>query len=181
MEAERTRDAELVADFGGEARRFRLTVQYLAKVQDDTGAGPGVIVGALARCVQLLDLRDQFASDVAMLASGLGDWRVEYVTRTVFWGLVGGGMEPNAAGRLVDAFILQRGFVGLLENAQLAFRVATAAVEGPAEDDPVGESVAAAAASAEPPPSPSRRSPTGASASRRSTRGRRPPASAPPT
>ena len=168
VEAVRTRDAELVEFFGGEQRRFRLTVQYLAKVQDDTGVGPGVVIGALARCVQLLELRAQFASDVAMLASGLGDWKIEYITRTIFWGLIGGGAEPNVAGKLVETYILQRGFAGLVENALLAFRVASGAVDGPEEDTPVGES-AAAASEAPAAPSHRRRSRTAASASRRST------------
>jgi hypothetical protein len=164
-----TLDAEVMAEFGGELRRFRLTVPFLAKVERDCDAGPAVIAGALAHCTQMLQLRaEKKLGALALMAAGLGDWRAAYVTRTLFWALNGGGMDPNLAGRLIREHIEERGFTGLLENAELAFGVITGAYMGPA-DDRVGESARAAATAPTPTPTRSRSSRTGARATAPST------------
>lgn len=137
-------DALVVAEFGGELRRFRLTVPLLEKVERDCDAGPAVIAGELARGAQLLEMRAEGkVTLLQMMAHGLGNWRASYIKQTIFWGLQGGGMAPNEAGRLCREFIDERGFMGLLENIGLAFGVVTGAYQGP-EDDQVGESEGAA-------------------------------------
>ncbi len=148
-EAEGTRDGLVVAAFGGEVRAFRLTVPFLAKLQDETGVGPGYMTAVLEQ-----------------VGVG-GPWKVEWVTRTLFWGLVGAGMAPNDAGALVRTHVEERGYRGLVENLALVYQVIVGGVRGPAEES-LGESDAAAAGG-RPPRSRRRRSPSGASASSSST------------
>lgn len=146
MRGEQTINALVLGQFAGEERRFRLTVPWLEKVERDCDAGPGVIAQALSRAVQLLALREQGPVDaMALVSAGLGDWRASYIRRPIFWGLVGGGLAEETAAKLVREMIDERGFIGLLEYANLAFRVITGAQDGP-EDDPPGESEGAPAA-----------------------------------
>jgi hypothetical protein len=178
--ATETIDGEVYEEFGGEIRKFRLTVPDLAKLQhpSECDAGPGVIAGELARAVQILELRrEKKLSTLAAIGAGLGAWRVEFVTRPLFHGLVRGGMAPNDAGRLIRQNIEERGFLGLLENVTLAFQVVTGATHGPG-DDPVGEPDGAAAART---PRRKPRSRAARSASRPSTATPAPSAGPPPT
>lgn len=139
-----TIDGEVLADFGGALRRFRLTVPHLAKVERDCEAGPAIIAGALARCVQVLSLNGKGVSPLALIAAGLGDWRTSYVRQVLFHGLRGGGMDEPQVARLIREEIDERGFMGLLERAELAFGVITGAYVGPQEDPPAGEPEGAA-------------------------------------
>lgn len=160
---EETIDALVVSDFGGEDRAFRLTVPWLEKVERDCDAGAAVIAGEIARGVQVLEVyAEKKITAVAAIAAGLGAWRSSYIRQVIYWGLQGGGMAPGEAGKLVRRYIDERGFMGLIENVDLAFKVITGANSGPG-DDPVGESGGAAATA--PKKTPRRRSQTGAPAS----------------
>lgn len=170
MQVVESLDARVLGEFGGELRGFRLTVPWLEKVERDCDAGPAVIVGELARAVQLLEARkDNDISNLTLFAAGLGAWKVSYIRAPIFWGLQGAGMSPNDAGRLCREFIDERGFFGLLECAELAFSIVTGASSGP-KDDPVGESVGAA--KAVPQKTRGRRSQTAAPATASSTKRR---------
>lgn len=179
MEPVHSLDASVLAEFGGELRKFRLTVPFLAKVEQDCDAGPGVIAGELARAVQMIEAAgEQKVSALALIAAGLGGWRTSYVRQTIFHGLQGGGMSANDAAKLCREHIDERGFMGLLENASIAFGVMTGAYLGPKDDAP-GES--AGAGETNPPRKNARRSRTAAPATAGSTRPRASSAGRPAT
>ena len=172
---EQTLDGVVDADFGGEPRRFRLTVPDLAKLQAETGVGPAVIAGELARAMQVMELgaeRDANGvrrfSGLQMLAAGLGDWKVEYITRPIFHGLIRAGTAPNDArrpGARLDRGARLRG--PAREPASSPSRIVTGATSGP-EDDKVGELEGDATSSTTPaaPPSPTDRSASPSSTAR---------------
>lgn len=126
--------------FGGEARQFRVALGELRKIQIKCEAGPATIAGRLARCAQVLRQMPK-ATALELALTGLGDWRVDDIREPIFHGLMGGGMSPNDAGKLVAEWIDKRGFRGLIENAELALALVIAGVAQP-EDDQVGEPAA---------------------------------------
>lgn len=150
-EPTRTIDALVVEEFGGEPRRFRLTVPWLAKVEADCDAGPLVIAGALAHVLHVgrswAESTPLVTRVASLAACGL---RTPYVGRTLFWGLVGGGMEVSLAAKLVRGLVEERGWPGIIEHVGLAFAVITGASVGPEDDQPTGEPDGAAASA--PPP-----------------------------
>lgn len=126
----------ITEDFGGEARSFRVLIAELRAVQKKCGVGPAVIAARLARCVQLKNQNPK-ASVLELAVLGLGEWNVDDVREPILQGLMGGGMDPNAAGKLVRTWIDERGFKGLVENAALALVCVVAGVE--MEDEGEGE------------------------------------------
>lgn len=124
-------------DFGGEPRSFLVRIGELRAIQTKCSAGPAVVAQRLARCVAVVEAKpDAQVGELAML--GLGDWNVDDVREPILQGLIGAGMSPNDAGKLVRTWVDERGFRGLVENARLALLVLVAGVATP-EDDPVGE------------------------------------------
>jgi hypothetical protein len=128
------------ADFGGEERKFLLLLGELRAIQEKCGVGPSVVAQRLARCVTVRRAYPE-ATILEQVNMGLGDFMVDDVREPILQGLIKGGMEPNAAGKLVRTWIDDRGFQGLVENADLALMVLIAGQARP--DDEPGEKVAA--------------------------------------
>jgi hypothetical protein len=131
---------QITEDFGGEPRPFCVRIGELRKIQDRCGAGPAQIAERLARCVTTYTTNPA-ATPLQLVTLGLGDWRVDDIREPIFQGLIGGGMNPNVAGKLVREWVDDRGFRGLVENAGLALTLVVAGVEAPAGEGepPAGE------------------------------------------
>lgn len=99
---------------------FRLAIGQLRSLQDKTGVGPMALVR------RLLD----------------GSWMVDDVRETIRFGLIGGGMKPVDAGKMIETWVDP---FPLAESAVLAQEIAVHAVVG-VPDDPVGKSIAGEAA-----------------------------------
>lgn len=130
-------------EFGGEVRTFRVLVAELRQIQTVCGAGPGEVAHRLAQSVQALHTMPK-ATVLQLAAAGVGSLNVDDVREPILQGLIGGGMTPNEAGRLVRRWIDGRGFDGLLENASLALKLIVAGYSQPEETAP-GEPEAGAA------------------------------------
>lgn len=140
----------LTAEFGGEERRFLLLLGGLRQVEAKCDKGSAEILHSLARCLQVQKAYPN-ATLLEQSAMGLGDWRVDYIREPILQGLIGGGMSPNDAGKLVRTWIDERGFQGLVENAWLAWMALGLGWSRPAEDD-AGESEAEAQTAKASPP-----------------------------
>ena len=70
-----------------------------------------------------------------LTAGGGGSWRVDDVREVLYRGLIGGGLDPTAAGRLMRDLHDER---PLMENLPLALEVVLASLVG-VEDEAVGE------------------------------------------
>lgn len=103
--------------FGDGDYSFRLGWGQLVELQEYTNAGPYFVLNRLHS----------------------GEWRVEDVSSIIRLGLIGAGMEPTPALKLVRRYVEDR---PPLENHQLAVIILTAGLMG-APEEPVGESVAA--------------------------------------
>lgn len=99
---------------------FRLAIGQLRSLQEKCDAGPGEI---LARVIS-------------------GRWKLDDLRETIRLGLIGGGMEPVPAMKLVREYVDER---PLMESVLPARVILMAALVGPA-DEPVGKAEAPAAA-----------------------------------
>lgn len=124
--------------FGGEERAFRVLLGELRAIQQACDCGPAVVGQRLARCAQVKQENPQ-ASVYQLLALGLGEWRVEDVREPILQGLIGGGLSPNDATRLVREHLDGRGFKGLVENVELALLCIAAGLQDDEDDPAVGE------------------------------------------
>lgn len=108
---------KVTAAFGDGKHEFFLDLDLLEELQEKTGCGP-----------EHLYLR--------MSTPGFDrGWRAADVTETLRLGLIGGGMEP------LDALVLIERYAGhgqLLAAKGIAMVVLTAAIVGPAGDEPKG-------------------------------------------
>ncbi|MFN3549616.1 MAG: gene transfer agent family protein [Mesorhizobium sp.] len=112
-----SRDGSITADFGTGGHRFRLAWGEIVQLQDERDAGP-------------YEIMDRLIS---------GRWRVQDIACIIRLGLVGGGMRPPEAIRLVREYVEAR---PPMENHDLALRVLGAALVGAPEED-VGKKSAA--------------------------------------
>jgi len=129
------RSGELVRLWGDSERTFRLRIGDWRKVQETCDAGPAEIAARLAAWASARKLSPS-ASFLDLLASGaLGRWRVDDIREPIYRGLIGGGMDPTQAGRLIRDLHDER---PLMENVDLALEIVLASLVGP-EDEPVGE------------------------------------------
>jgi hypothetical protein len=108
------RDGRIELDFGDGRYPFRLAWAQLISLQEKTDTGP-------------------FALQQRMLK---GDWRVQDLAETVRWGLIGGGMVPLEATKLVRLFVETR---PLLETLPVAMAILAAALIGHPEEADLGE------------------------------------------
>jgi hypothetical protein len=113
-----SRDGSIDLDFADGTYHFRLAWGELSKLQEACNAGPYVVLDRLIS----------------------GRWRVEDIGEVVRLGLIGGGLEPVKALKLVREYVQDR---PPLESLVLAQRVLGAAVVGVAEEE-VGKKSAAA-------------------------------------
>ncbi|MBP0439584.1 gene transfer agent family protein [Tianweitania sediminis] len=101
--------AELVQDFADGAYTFRLRWAEIIKLQEATDTGPYVLLQRLYQ----------------------GEWRVQDISAVIRLGLIGGGMEPTAALRLVRSYVEER---PPLESLPLAQAVLAAGLVGAPEE-----------------------------------------------
>jgi len=112
-----SRDAKIELDFGDGAYTFRLAWGQLIELQEKCDAGPYVILSRL---------------------DGV-DWRMQDISETIRLGLVGGGLEPVKATKLVRRYVEER---PPLESLMIARGILAVALMG-APDETVGEPSAA--------------------------------------
>jgi hypothetical protein len=130
-----SRSGEVTLFWGGEDRAFRLAIKDLEKLQERCGErGPKRIHDDLVT----------------------GEWRVRDVVETIRLGLIGGGLEPSKADRLVRDYVEER---PLGENILISVAILQGAIVGPVIDQdakgpaPPGEDLAASEKPSTSPPS----------------------------
>lgn len=104
-----SRDASIELPFADGDYLFRLAWGELIKLQEACDTGPYVILDRLLT----------------------GRWRVEEISHVIRLGLIGGGMEPIPARKLVQSYVEQR---PPLENLVIAQRILGAGVVGTSEE-----------------------------------------------
>ena len=130
-----SRSGEVVRLWGSDERTFRLGIGEWRKVQETCDAGPAEIAARLSGWAAARK-RAPTATFLDLLAAGaLGNWRVDDIREPIFRGLIGGGMDPTSAGRLLRELHDER---PLMENVDLALEIVLVSMIGP-EDEPVGE------------------------------------------
>ncbi|MFD2679031.1 tail tube GTA-gp10-like protein [Camelimonas lactis] len=112
MVTDENRNGVVETDFGDGPHRFRLAMGELEELQEKTGVGPFVLM-------------QRFIS---------GEWRVGDVRETVRLGLIGGGMEPLAALRLVRRYVDEKNW--WISHTALAKVIMMAALAGAPEELP---------------------------------------------
>jgi hypothetical protein len=105
-----SRDGSCELPFNGQRTFFKLTWRELMKIQEACDAGPYVVLDRLVS----------------------GRWRLQDISETIKWGLIGGGMSQNAAIRMVETEVEGR---PPLENLVIAQKVLGAGVVGTSEED----------------------------------------------
>lgn len=112
-----SRDASIELDFGDGTHKFRLAWGELCKVQEACDAGPYVVLERLT----------------------MGTWRMEDIREVIRYGLIGGGMVPGDALKLVREYVEERPPV---ENVIFARVILSTGLLG-AKDETPGESAVA--------------------------------------
>lgn len=113
-----SRDATIEMPWADGDHVFRLAWGELEKLQEACEAGPMVILG------RIVD----------------GSWRMGDISHTIRLGLIGGGMEPGKALKLIRGYVEDR---PPLENVSYAQAILSAAVVG-APDEVITKKQAAA-------------------------------------
>jgi hypothetical protein len=106
------RNGAVDLDFGDDTYRFRLGLAELEELQEKTGIGPFMLL------TRLID----------------GEWRTQDVRETIRLGLIGGGLDPVPALKLVRSYVDAR--QSWLTHASLARLVVMAALSGAPEEEP---------------------------------------------
>jgi hypothetical protein len=110
-----SRTGEIQLWFGGEQHTFRLGIKELRKLQEKCADRT---LGERSPFRILRDLHD-------------GDGKVDDILQPILLGLVGGGMKPEDAARLVKERVEDR---PLHENTVMAALILNAAISGPPDD-----------------------------------------------
>lgn len=108
-----SRDGSVELDFGDGTYKFRLPWGQLVNLQEACDVGPYVILHRIQS----------------------GTWRLEDLRETIRYGLIGGGIEPKTALRLVREYVEER---PPAENLLYAEAILSAALLG-VRDEKVGE------------------------------------------
>lgn len=106
------RNGRIELEFADGIYGFRLAIGELEELQEKTGVGPYALLRRL-------------------LAN---DWRVEDVTQTIRLGLIGDGVKPGDALKLVQRYIEQRS--DWVTNSMIAQAIISAAMIGAPEEAP---------------------------------------------
>lgn len=111
-----SRDAKIELVWADGDYAFRLGWGELAELQEKTDAGPYVVLNRLHT----------------------GQWRIEDISNVIRLGLIGGGLEPVKALKLIRAYVEAR---PPMENHPHAVAILAAGLIG-AEDERLGEAEA---------------------------------------
>lgn len=106
-----SRDARIELDWADGTHSFRLAWGQLIELQEQCGAGPYVVLQRLAT----------------------GQWKMQDISQVIRLGLIGGGMEPAKALKLVRDYVESR---PPLENVMLARGVLGTALHGAPDESP---------------------------------------------
>jgi len=109
-----SRTAKVNLPFGGQKRVFQLDVPRLDELQELTDLGPE----AMIRHIQN------------------GDYKTREISETLRLGLIGGGMEPNAAAIMVERY---GSGPYVMDCKSLAYLILMAAISGAPESQKDGE------------------------------------------
>lgn len=112
-----SRDASVTLDWADGQHTFRLAWGELIKLQEACDAGPQVVLGRLQT----------------------GTWRMGDISETIRLSLIGGGLEPGPALKLVRDYVEAR---PPIENVMLAVGILATALLGPADEEPGGAGAA---------------------------------------
>lgn len=112
-----SRNASISFDWADGLHVFRLGIGQLRELQEKVDAGPAFILGRLAD----------------------GSWRVDDLIQTLRLGLIGGGMAPAEAVKLVRRYVEERPLLESIIPAQL---VLSAVLTG-SPDEELGKAKAA--------------------------------------
>ncbi len=107
-----SRDGSFTDPWADGTYQFRLAWGELIMLQEACDAGPFIIAQWL----------------------GTGSWRVEHISHIIRLGLIGGGMEPVPALKLVEAYVEKR---PPMENLDMAAKILGCGLYG-ADDEDVG-------------------------------------------
>lgn len=105
-----SRDGSCVVAFNGQETYFKLAWRELMKIQEACDAGPYLVLDRLVS----------------------GKWKLQDISEVIKWGLIGGGMKPADAIKLVQVEVEGR---RPLENLVIAQMVLGAGVVGAPEED----------------------------------------------
>lgn len=105
-----SRLAQVTVTWADDDYTFRLPIKQLIELQELCDAGPSFIMARLQQ----------------------GAWTVQDVRETIRLGLIGGGMEPTQALKLVRSYVDDQ---PLLQNAIVAEAVISAAIVGVEEEE----------------------------------------------
>jgi hypothetical protein len=157
-----SRNGDIVLSLGGEERTFRFGLAEHRRVQEKLNVGVSEVLQNLHLFVQSINagLTMRQVLDHQLL----GKVRPDQIREVLFQGLVGGGMDPEAAGRLCKEWVDAPRPVK--HTAPIAYAVAEAALLGPDDEDAAGNPAGAEAGS----PSPTAKSGSVKTASMRSAR-----------
>lgn len=129
-----SRDGSITLTLGGEDRLFRFGLAEHERLQEALDVGVSIVVQNLHAYASAT--RAGFPLGRVLDARLVGDIRLDQIKAVIFNGLVGGGMAPNEAAKVVSVWVESR---PVLENAVLAYAVGLAALIGPDDEDASGE------------------------------------------
>lgn len=136
-----SRSGEITLPWGDAERTFRLGIAEWEKVEEKCGVGPPEILNRLAPLFAATEA--DLSLHQALISGYAGTWRVHDVREPLYQGLIGGGLKPTEAGRIVRQLVDER---ELIESVCLAYQVVRASLIGPPEEplgEPEGEAAAA--------------------------------------
>ncbi len=120
------RNGRIELDFADGTYGFRLAIGELEELQEKTGVGPYVLLKRLLT----------------------QEWLIDDVRQTIRLGLIGGGVDPIPAKKLVERYVDQRS--DWMTNAMLAQAIVSAALVGAPEEAPGKDSAPEAETEASP-------------------------------
>lgn len=129
-----SRSGEVTLPFGDGDHTFRLGIGQWRKVQEQCDAGPSEV---LARMSMPFEAMRRGVKPADLIGAGLlGSWRVDDIRSVLLNGLIGGGLSPVDATKLVAAWVDER---PLLEPLSVAYQVVHASIAGTEDEDASGE------------------------------------------
>lgn len=131
---------EVLADFAGEERAFRIRLGEIRRIETRCGTGIGEVCRRLARAVYVQNAA-KGGDILSALATGV-EIHADDVRTPIYEGLMGGGSTAADAAKIVRAEIDDRGMRGLLDNAAVALLVLLGSQETPPGESQAGESPA---------------------------------------
>ncbi len=128
-----SRSGEVTVEWAGEERVFRLAIGQWRKIQEKCDVGPEELLGRLARSILVRAKSSGLSASAALTLAPASPWRVDDVREPILQGLLGAGLELNAAARLVRDWVDDR---PLFEALPLAFAIVLGALSPPEDETP---------------------------------------------